>query len=415
MRLRIGLFWEAAKLAMQSIWTHKLRAFLTLLGIIIGVASVVIVGAAINGLQTYVTDSVSKTLGSNSFVLARIAHVGRLSDEEFEKMLRRNEEPKLEDIPYLRSRCPDCEQIAAETSGTQNTYFSGEELLDTQIRGVTANMIYLANLTVVEGRFFSETEVDRSRAVCVIGDEVKEKFFPHLDPLGQTIKIQNQPMRVIGVVEKMGSVFGMSLDKVVYIPITQYKKSFGGRRGLAIRGKAVSRERFEAAIDEVRVAMRAQRDLRPNEDDDFGLISTDDINSMVDQFTSAIAMVIVPITAISLLVGGIVVMNIMLVSVTERTFEIGIRKAIGARRKDIVYQFLIEAFLLAASGGAVGLIVAYALAGVVQSSTSFPMTITILYIVMSLAVSGGIGIIFGIYPAVKASRLDPIVALTSER
>jgi putative ABC transport system permease protein len=190
---------------------------------------------------------------------------------------------------------------------------------------------------------------------------------------------------------------------------------FGIRRSIALRGKAVSRQFFETAVEEVRVAMRTRHHLRPNEDDDFGLVTADQINTMVDQFTGAIAMVVTPITLISLLVGGIVVMNIMLVSVTERTFEIGIRKAVGARRRDIVYQFLIEAFVLAALGGAIGLGIAALLAGVVERAVEFPMTITLWYVLISLGSSGGIGIIFGLYPAVKASRLDPIVALTAER
>jgi putative ABC transport system permease protein len=415
MRLRLSLFWEATLIALQSIWAHKLRAFLTLLGIIIGVASVVVVGACIEGLQTYVMESVSKTLGSDSFVVARIAHVGNMSDEEWQRMLRRNKNIKLDDLEFLRRRCEHCEVVAAEIRGTHNTYFRKEEQLDTAVWGVTANMVYLATLTVVEGRFFSETEEEHSRFVAVIGADLKERFFTNRDALGQTIKVGDYPVMVVGVLEKMGSTFGMSLDNVVYIPVGAYQKMFGIRRSIALRGKAVSRQFFETAVEEVRVAMRTRHHLRPNEDDDFGLVTADQINTMVDQFTGAIAMVVTPITLISLLVGGIVVMNIMLVSVTERTFEIGIRKAVGARRRDIVYQFLIEAFVLAALGGAIGLGIAALLAGVVERAVEFPMTITLWYVLISLGSSGGIGIIFGLYPAVKASRLDPIVALTAER
>jgi putative ABC transport system permease protein len=415
MKLRFGLLLEATKLALQSIWAHKLRAFLTLLGIIIGVASVMVVGAAIEGLQTYVMESVSKTLGSNSFVLERMAHVGNMSDEDWQRMARRNKPPKIEDIPFLRKWCKDCDQIAAEMGGMHNTYSGSLEMLDTQIRGVTANITYLADLTVVEGRFFSQVEEDHSRYVCVIGNELKEKFFQQVDPLDKIVKVNGQPLRVVGVLERMGSVFGQSLDNVLYTPLGAYQKMFGGRRSLAIRGRSTSRENFDAAIEQVRVAMRARRHLKPNEDDDFGLISTDDINNVVDDFTNAIAIVVIPITCISLLVGGIVVMNIMLVSVTERTFEIGIRKAIGARRRDIIYQFMIEAIVLACAGGAIGVGLAFLLASLVERTTSLSMTITLAYMALSLGVSGGIGIIFGIYPAMKASRLDPIVALTTER
>ncbi len=414
-RLRFALFWEAVKIALQSIWMHKLRAFLTLLGIIIGVASVLLVGASIEGLETYVTTAVSKALGSNTFILARIAHSGRMTDEEWERMWRRNKAPELQDLDFLRARCPDCSEIAAEMGGTHNTYYGNQEMLDSQIRGVTANMMYLTDLTVEEGRFFSDTEEEHSWFVGVIGSEIKDKFFQNVDPVGQIIKVQNYPIRVVGVLEKMGSVFGNSLDNVVYVPIGAFYKMFGGRRSLAIRGKSTTRENFETAVDQVRVAMRARRHLRPNEDDDFGLITTEDINNDVDAFTGAIAMVVTPITLISLLVGGIVVMNIMLVSVTERTFEIGLRKALGARRTDIIYQFLIEAFFLAASGGAVGLGLAFIGSIIIEKTTPIPMTITFAYIFLSLAFSGGIGIIFGLYPAWKASRLDPIVAISAER
>lgn len=415
MKLRIGLFWEATRIALQSIWAHKLRAFLTLLGIIIGVASVVVVGASIEGLETYVMDSVSKTLGSNSFVVARIAHVGNMSDEDWRKMMRRNKNITLEDLDYLKQRCRTVDVLAAETGGTHNTYYGREEMLDTGVRGTSASMMYLANLNVVEGRFFSDPEANHARYVCVIGQELKDKFFQHLDPLDREIKVGGQPLRVIGVLERMGSTFGQSLDNVVYMPIKTYQKIFGIRRSIGIRGRTETRATFEAAVDEVRVAMRARHNLRPNEEDDFGLVSADEINNMVDQFTGAIAAVIIPITLISLLVGGIVVMNIMLVSVTERTFEIGIRKALGARRRDIIYQFLIEAFVLAATGGAIGLAFASLVATAIEQSVSFPMTITMAYMVMAVGFSGGIGIIFGIYPAMKASRLDPIVALTAER
>jgi putative ABC transport system permease protein len=413
--MNVTLLWEAACIALRSILAHKLRSFLTLLGIILGVASVVVVGASINGLQTYVMESVSKTLGSNSFVLARIAVVGNMTREQWEKMNRRNKIIRLEDLDYVRQRCPDCAEVAAEVSGVHSTYYGAEEMFDTQVRGVTANMIYLGNLTMDEGRFFSEHEARGSRYIAVIGSDLKDKFFPSVDAVNRYIKVGSQPVQVVGVLEKVGSVFGQSLDNVVYMPITAYQKTFGTRRSISIRGRSTSRETFPAALDQVRVAMRTRHHLKPNEEDDFGLISTDEVNTTVDQFTGAIAAVVIPITAISLLVGGIVVMNIMLVSVTERTFEIGLRKALGARRRDIVYQFLIESFLLAALGGAVGLGLAFVVSGIVEAASPLPMTITLSYMVLSILFSGGIGIIFGIYPAFKGASLDPIVALTTER
>jgi putative ABC transport system permease protein len=415
MRMNVTLLWEAALIALRSILSHKLRSFLTLLGIILGVASVVVVGASINGLKTYVEESVSKTLGSNSFILARMVMMGNVSREQYEKMNRRNKIIRMDDFEYVRQRCPDCAEVVAEVSGVHSTYYGGEEMYDTQVNGVTANMIYLGNLTLEEGRFFSEHEVRGSRHVAVIGSDVKDKFFPHIDAVNRTIKVGPQPVLVIGVLEKVGSVFGQSLDNVLYMPITAYQKTFGTRRSINIRGRSTSRETFPAALDQVRVAMRTRHHLKPNEEDDFGLLSTDEVNTTVDEFTGAIAAVVIPITAISLVVGGIVVMNIMLVSVTERTFEIGLRKAVGARRRDIVYQFLIESFLLAALGGAIGLGLAFVVSGIVEAASPLPMTITLTYMVLSILFSGGIGIIFGIYPAFKGASLDPIVALTTER
>lgn len=402
-------------MALQSILAHKLRTFLTLLGIIIGVASVMVVGASIEGLESYVKEEISRHLGSNSFLVSKFAFRGHLTEEEWRRMARRNKDLKPADIAFIRERCRDCDDLAGELSSVQTTYFGTEELYDTRIRGVTANLIYLANLTFADGRFFSEHEAAHSRFVCVIGWDLKEKFFPHVDAIGRQVKLQNERLVVIGVLEKMGSAFGQSLDNILYMPITTYQKIFGSRRSIEIRARSRDRATFEPAVDQVRVALRTLHHLKPNEEDDFGIISAEEVNSEVDQFTGAIAMVVTPITLISLLVGGIVVMNIMLVSVTERTFEIGIRKALGARRKDILYQFLVESSLLATLGGTLGLMLAGAIVWTLERTTPLPLTITLGYVGLSVGVSGGIGILFGIYPAARASRLDPIVALGTER
>lgn len=224
-----------------------------------------------------------------------------------------------------------------------------------------------------------------------------------------------EPLKVIGVLEKQGSTFGQSLDNIAHVPITTFQKIYGTRSSISIRGTSTSRESFERAVEQVRMAMRIRHKLKPGEEDTFGLISTEEINSSVDDFTGAIAAVVVPITLIALVVAGIVVMNIMLVSVTERTFEIGLRKSLGARRRDILNQFLIEAFFLAASGGLIGLALAVAISWVIESTTPVTMTVSLGYMLLSIGVSGGIGIVSGIYPAFRASRLDPIEALRTER
>jgi putative ABC transport system permease protein len=245
----------------------------------------------------------------------------------------------------------------------------------------------------------------------VLGADIKEKFFPNQDPLGKTLKVRGLPMRVVGVEEKRGSFFGDSMDRHIYIPVTTHMQIFG-RNGLQIHGKTRSRETFHTAIEDARVAMRIKHRLNGNEEDDFGLVNVEEISKQIDEFTATIAMVVIPITLITLVVGGIVVMNIMLVSVTERTFEVGLRKAVGATRRQILSQFIIESAILCALGGILGLPAAWGVTTLITALASITMTITIFYILLALIVSTGVGMIAGIYPAFKAARLDPILALT---
>ncbi len=403
---------EAFKIAVQAITAHKLRAFLTLIGIIIGVASVVVVGASISGLNTYVIDRVSKILGVNHFMMARMANVGPLSEEEWEKRNRRNKRLSWDDYEWVLENCPLCQEVGASAGRGIDLKQNGEQTFGTNLQGVTANMAEIENKTIDDGRFIRPSDVDNAAMVIVIGAELREKFFPNVDPLEKTIKVAGFPMRIIGVEQKRGSMFGNSLDNLAYIPLTTYGRMFGRLQSLQIHGKSRDREHFDTAFDQGRVAMRTHHKLKGKDEDDFGAVNVQQVNNQVDQFTGSIAAVITPITLISLVVGGIVVMNIMLVSVTERTFEIGLRKALGARRKQIMLQFLIESALLSACGGALGLILAAGIAWLVNATTPIPMTITFAYVVLALVVSGGIGMIAGIYPAFRASRLDPIVALT---
>jgi putative ABC transport system permease protein len=408
----LALYLETFRIALQSIFAHKLRAFLTLIGIIIGVASVVLVGASISGLNTYVTDIVSKLLGVNHFMVARMAAVGDISDEEWDKMDRRNKKLLWVDYEWLREHCDTCQTVGVQINNSIDLKFDGKEMLGVRISGASANMVDIEDKTIEDGRFFIDSEVDHSTMVCVLGADVKQKFFPSTDPIGKSIKIRNLPLEIVGVEAKRGSMFGQSLDNQVYIPVTTYGHIFGRQQSLTLHGKTLNKENFPIAIEEARIALRNRHKLKGNTEDDFGLVNVDQLNNQVDQFTGAIAGVAVPITLISLVVGGIVVMNIMLVSVTERTFEIGLRKAIGATRNQILLQFLIESALLSSFGGVLGLMTASALAWLIRIATPIPMTITPAYVILSVAVSGGIGIIAGIYPAFKAAKLDPIIALT---
>ncbi len=412
MRYFYSFYFDAARIALQSLFAHKLRAFLTLIGIIIGVASVVVVGASINGFNRYVVQTVSSVLGINHFMIARMAFSGNRSQDEWERVDRRNKRLYWEDFQWIEQHCRSCADVGARLSTSVDLKQDGHEVFGTQIAGVTANLVEIENKAISEGRFLAPYEVDHAGAVCVIGYELREKFFEGRDPIGKILKVKEVSLTVVGVESKRGSLFGDSLDNHLYIPITTYGKMFGRRQSLQIHGRSENHEALEATIEEARMAMRSRHKLIGDTEDDFGMVDVGQVNSQVDQFTATIALVVTPITLLSLVIGGIVVMNIMLVSVTERTFEIGLRKAVGARSRQILVQFLIESSLLSSVGGAFGLLLAWMIATLVRIATPIPMSITFGYVLLSLLVSVGIGMIFGIYPAFKAARLDPIVALT---
>ena len=404
--------WEALKIALFSIFSNKLRSFLTLIGIIIGVASVVVVGAFISGMELYVTENITSILGSNSFIVAKIAGVN-ITRQEWEQRMRTHKDILKDDYAAVLHNSKLALSVAVEVQTSEDLRHEGRDLFDVRFVGATANLPDISNLVVDSGRFLLPFEIDSARPVCVVGYSIVNEFFQNVDPLGKVLKVKGVDFTIVGVLTKRGSFMGMNMDSMMYIPFTVYQKIFGLRRGLTMRVKTTP-EDFEACQDEVRQILRQKRGLQVGRKDNFDIMSTDEINQQVESFSSTVSMVVIPVTCIALVVGGIVIMNIMLVSVTERTREIGIRKAIGARRFDLLLQFLIESAILGLCGGAIGILSAWALCRALAGAFDLSLAVTGGYITLSLMVSGGIGIVAGMYPAIKASRLDPIKALTYE-
>jgi putative ABC transport system permease protein len=405
--------WEAFRIALDSIWTHKLRSVLTLLGIIIGVASVVTVGGAIEGLGSYVSESLSSVFASNTFIVARIARVN-VSAEDYEKLIKRNKSIYPDDMRAVEERCDDCEAVSPIISRNDDVKRGSNLFYDASVSGVNEDFPRIQSLDLAEGRFISSFDVSHARSFAVIGSQIRDELFGPAEALGKDIKLGGDSFTVIGVEVRNGNMMGQSMDDNIYIPYTVFLKKYGSRRSIQFRVRAPSAATLEYTQDEVRQILRVRHKLRPSKEDDFDILASNAVQDFVGQLIGAIAIVVTPITLISLVVGGIVVMNIMLVTVTERTVEIGTRKAVGAKRSDILLQFLIESALLASVGGVIGILISYGLSVIIGSTTPVPMHITLGYILIAILTSGGIGIISGIYPAYKASKLSPIVALMRE-
>ena len=406
-------FLEALKLAISAILGHKLRSFLTLLGVIFGVATVIVVVSLVEGFNRYVDEKIAD-IGTNAFAVRKYSIDDFSSVEALNAARRRNKDITLDDADALRARGGAIYDVGAKADTLGEVKYGPTSLSRIHISATTANIADIDRLEADAGRYFNKGEDDTRRHVCFIGADVAEKLFPRSDPLGETMRIDGRAFQIIGVGKSLGSVFGQSRDMYVAVPLSTFLALYGSRRSLSVSVTSASEQSYQDAVDEARVVMRIRRRLAPNEKDNFGIITPNAINELRNQIFGTIQIAAIGVTSISLVVGGIVIMNIMLVSVTERTKEIGLRKSIGARRGDILKQFLAESTMLSLFGGAIGIIIAYLLAKLVAVLTPVPTALPWLAVTAALLVSGSVGLVSGVYPAWRAARLDPIEALRSE-
>lgn len=406
-------FWEVLRLAFDSLRSHKLRSFLTLLGIIFGVATVIVVVSLIEGFNAYVDEKIAN-IGTNAFSVQRYSIEDFSSVEILNKARRRNKDVRVADLKAIQNMGDPILEAGGKSGTLADIKFGNEELLNVQLNATTPNIAEIEKIEISRGRYFFNAEEEKRRYVCFIGAEVAEKLFPNANPLGKTIKIDGRSFKVVGVGKKLGSVFGQTRDMYASIPLSTFLSIYGIRRSISISISSTSPKTYETAVEEVRTLMRVRRKLKPSEKDNFGIVTPSAINKLRDNIFGTVQMAAIGVTSVSLVVGGIVIMNIMLVSVSERRKEIGIRKSIGARRSDILKQFLAESTALALVGGAIGVLIAYTIAKLIAVVSSVPTALPILWVTIALLFSSGVGLISGIYPAWKAAKLDPIEALRAD-
>lgn len=403
---------EPALIALETLRTHKLRSLLTLLGVILSVATLIVVVSMIRGTNQYISDRVAN-FGANVFLVTQYPII--TSREQFVKLQRRNKPITWENYEFVRDHMSLANAVAFNMGrNTGDAKYGNEDVGNVTIRGVTGNMVDLDPVNVAYGRAITDADNDHRADVTFIGTDLVDRFFLGVDPLGKTILLDGHPYEVIGVAEKIGSTLGQPQDTFAYIPIETYRKVYGTQESGTIRVQARGPQWMEPAGDEARMLMRAFRHVQPNEEDNFGFIEPSAIMGLWSSLTSLIATSAVAIVSVFLVIGGIVIMNIMLASVTERTREIGVRKSLGATRRDILLQFLIEACVLSAVGGLLGVLLAVTIAPAIGRIASFPTAVPFYAIGIALGVSTMIGVFFGVYPASKAAKLDPIEALRQE-
>jgi len=403
---------EAVKLALGSIWANKIRSIMMVLGNIVAVTSIIAVVSLIQGMNSYVTETVTREIGVGSFKLEK---VGFITDQEEERRAWQTRP----DVTLLEARAiegfsPLIGPVMAEAGARANVTFRETTVDSTRIRGVSSEYDQFSGYQAERGRLPSRMEVERGRPVALIGWDTADKLFKTRNPIDQRIQVNGVHFRVVGVNEKRGSVFGNPQDEFVLVPLGAFHRLFGSRRSLELTIKATDPDRVEAAMDEARVAMRIERRLRPSQPDNFGFFTSETLLDFWSNLSRGFFAILVGVVSLSLVVGGVVIMNIMLMVVSERTREIGLRKALGARRRDIVWQVLTESTTLSMVGGLMGTLLGFVLAMIVAALTPIPAAIEPWSVPLGLFMTAGVGMFFGLYPAVRAASLDPIEALRRE-
>jgi putative ABC transport system permease protein len=409
-RRRVSLK-EPTMIALETLRAHKLRSFLTLLGIILSVSTLILVVSMVQGANKYVSDKVAN-FGSNVFLIRQYPII--TSAEQFVKLSRSNKMVTWDDYEYLRDNMRYADSVGLQANGTGKVKYKTETIEDISVRGVTANMSGIDTEEVASGRYISDADNEHRANVTMLGTDVVKRFFAGVDPLGKSIYIDGEAYEVVGVAKEIGTTFGQSQDSFVYIPIQTWRKEYGSNISFSMNVKALSAELMQPAEDEARMLMRARRHLTPKQDDTFGVVEPSAIMELYNSLTGSLKGGSFFVVFIFLVIGGIVIMNIMLSSVTERTREIGVRKSLGATRTDVLMQFLVESAVMAAIGGVIGVIAAAIISFAVGHLTPFPMDLPILWVIIGVVVATAVGVFFGVYPAYKASKLNPIEALRFE-
>jgi putative ABC transport system permease protein len=409
-RRRVSLK-EPMLIALETLRTHKLRSFLTLLGVILSVSTLIIVVSMVQGANKYVSDKVAN-FGSNVFLVMRFPLI--TSAEQFVKLSRSNKNITWEDYEYVRDNMRLAEAVGLEAHHNGIVKYKTESIEDIDVRGVTANMVGIDTEEPVLGRYVTDADDMHRANVTMIGNDVAKRFFSGIDPLGKSIYVDGEAYEVVGVAKEMGSAFGQSQDSFVYIPVQTWRKVYGSNISMTINIKAAAADLMQPAEDEARVLMRARRHLAGKQDDTFGVVEPSAIMELYNNLTGSLASGSIFVVGIFMVIGGIVIMNIMLASVTERTREIGVRKSLGATRRDVLMQFLVESGVMATIGGVIGVLVAAAISFIVGYLTPFPMDLPIRWVIIGVLVATSVGVFFGVYPAYKASKLNPIEALRFE-